>query len=190
MAAWHPGSPSSARSTSTSSFACERAAAARRDGGGRDVRARSRAARARTRPSPAPGSAPRSRSSRRSGATPFADEALAGLREAGVDARPARDRRAHRRRADQVDGGGETTIAVAPGANAALGAVRAAADTTRCSASWRSPTRPCSRRGSGCTGLFCLNAAPARPVAVDPDLDGRQPLRARGARPRATASWR
>ncbi len=39
-----------------------------------------------------------------------------------------------------------------------------------CSASSRSRTRRSRAAWEACTGIFCLNAAPARPVAIDPDL--------------------
>jgi ribokinase len=100
----------------------------------------------------------------------FADEALAGLREAGV-------------RLDLqvtatyptgiavilVDAAGDTKIVVAPGANAALGAVVLPEhDAVLCQLEVPDPA--VESAWEACTGLFCLNAAPARPVAVDPDL--------------------
>ena len=42
--------------------------------------------------------------------------------------------------------------------------------TTPCSASSRSRTPRCSSAWEQCTGLFCLNAAPAARSRVDPDL--------------------
>ena len=68
-----------------------------------------------------------------------------------------------------MDGGGETTIAVAPGANAALGAVELPPhDAVLCQL--EVPDEAVLSAWEGCSGLFCLNAAPARPVAVDADL--------------------
>jgi ribokinase len=67
-----------------------------------------------------------------------------------------------------VDAAGENQIAVAPGANATLGEVELpAADAVLCQleipdaavvSAWEQAS------------FFCLNAAPARPVDVDPDL--------------------
>jgi ribokinase len=69
----------------------------------------------------------------------------------------------------QVDAAGETTIAVAPGANATLGAVDLPRhDAVLCQL--EVPDEAVVSAWEGCNGLFCLNAAPARPVAVDPDL--------------------
>jgi ribokinase len=68
-----------------------------------------------------------------------------------------------------VDAAGETMIAVAPGANATLGAVELPPhDVVLCQL--EVPDEAVLSAWEGCTGLFCLNAAPARPVAVDPDL--------------------
>ena len=103
------------------------------------------------------------------GRDPFADEALAGLREAGV----ALDVR----RVDEptgvalvlVDAAGETEIVVAPGANRELGTVELPPhDAVLCQL--EVPDEAVLSAWEGCTGLFCLNAAPARPLRVDPDL--------------------
>ena len=40
------------------------------------------------------------------------------------------------------------------------------------------------------TGMFCLNAAPARRIAVDPDLAVVNRFELEIARAHATASWR
>jgi ribokinase len=99
----------------------------------------------------------------------FADEALAGLREAGVEL--------ELRDTDEptgvalilVDAAGENQIVVAPGANATLGAVELeAADAVLCQL--EVPDAAVVSAWEQATGLFCLNAAPARPVPVDPDL--------------------
>jgi ribokinase len=100
----------------------------------------------------------------------FAEEALAGLREAGVALQVAERDAPTGVALIEVSGDGETTIVVAPGANSELadrdvdvvgadavlcqleipdGAVRAAAAQAR---------------------FLCLNAAPARHVDVEPDL--------------------
>ena len=69
----------------------------------------------------------------------------------------------------QVDADGETTISVAPGANATLGAVELPAhDAVLCQL--EVPDEAVLSAWEECAGLFCLNAAPARPIAVDADL--------------------
>ena len=103
------------------------------------------------------------------GRDPMAAEALAGLREAGVELRLHERDEPTGVALIQVDRQGETTIAVAPGANGALGAVELPPhDAVLCQlevadeavlAAWEA-----------CTGTFCLTAAPARPLAVDADL--------------------
>jgi ribokinase len=99
----------------------------------------------------------------------FAGEALVGLRDAEV----ALDVRT----VDEptgvalilVDAAGETEIVVASGANATLGEVELPEhDAVLCQL--ESPDRAVVSAWEGCTGLYCLNAAPARPVVVDPDL--------------------
>ena len=103
------------------------------------------------------------------GRDPFADEALAGLRDAGVELRVTSTDRATGVALIQVDTVGETTIAVAPGANAMLGPVELPAhDAVLCQL--ETPDEAVLSAWEGCTGIFCLNAAPARPVSVDPDL--------------------
>ena len=68
-----------------------------------------------------------------------------------------------------VDSAGENQIAVAPGANARLGEVKLnATDAVLCQL--EIPDEAVVSAWHGATGLFCLNAAPARPVAVDADL--------------------
>ena len=99
----------------------------------------------------------------------FADEALAGLREAGVrlDLQVTDDPTGIA--VILVDAAGETEIVVAPGVNAALGAVVLPEhDAVLCQLEVPDPA--VESACEACTGLFCLNAAPARPVAVDPDL--------------------
>jgi ribokinase len=103
------------------------------------------------------------------GRDPFADEALAGLRAAGVEL--------DLREADEptgvalilVDAAGENQIVVAPGANGALGAVELPpSEAVLCQL--EVPDEAVVSAWEGATGLFCLNAAPARPVSVDADL--------------------
>jgi len=103
------------------------------------------------------------------GADAFADEALAGLREAGVEL--------DLRTVDaptgvaliQVDTAGETTIVVAPGANAELRTVELPPhDAVLCQL--EVPDEAVVSSWESCAGVFCLNAAPARRVAVDADI--------------------
>ncbi len=103
------------------------------------------------------------------GGDPFADEALTGLREAGVTL----DLRVVDAPTGvaliQVDAAGETTIVVAPGANAELGAVELPPhDAVLCQL--EVPDEAVVSAWESCAGVFCLNAAPARPVAVDADV--------------------
>ncbi|HEU0245765.1 MAG TPA: ribokinase [Gaiellaceae bacterium] len=99
----------------------------------------------------------------------FAEEALAGLREAGVtvDLQVTDDSTGIA--VVLVDAAGETEIVVAAGANAALGAVELP-EHHAVLCQLEVPDRAVESAWERCTGLFCLNAAPARPVAVDPDL--------------------
>jgi ribokinase len=103
------------------------------------------------------------------GRDPHAEEALAGLRAAGVElllqSRDAPTGVA----LIQVDVEGETTIAVAPGANANVAPVELPPhDAVLCQL--EIPDEAVLQAWEECTGLFCLNAAPARPIAVDADL--------------------
>ena len=68
-----------------------------------------------------------------------------------------------------VDASSETEIVLAPGANACLGEVRLPDhDAVLCQL--EVPDEAVISAWEGCTGVFCLNAAPARAVSVDPDL--------------------
>ncbi|MEX0850876.1 MAG: PfkB family carbohydrate kinase, partial [Gaiellaceae bacterium] len=68
-----------------------------------------------------------------------------------------------------VDHAGENEIVVAPGANATLESVELPEhDAVLCQL--EIPEEAVLSAWEGCTGFFCLNAAPARSVAVDPDL--------------------
>jgi ribokinase len=99
----------------------------------------------------------------------FADEALAELRETDVELRVAGSDEPTGVALIVVDARGETTITVAPGANATLESVELPAhDAVLCQL--EIPDAAVASAWEGCTGLFCLNAAPARPVPVDPDL--------------------
>ena len=99
----------------------------------------------------------------------FADEALAGLREAGVRLDLAESNEPTGIASILVDAVGETQIVVAPGANASVGRFALPPhDAVLCQL--EIPDEAVSAAWEGCDGLFCLNAAPARPVAVDPDI--------------------
>jgi ribokinase len=103
------------------------------------------------------------------GTDTLADEALAGLREAGVALELHESTEPTGVALIQVDREGETTISVAPGANATLGAVELPPhDAVLCQL--EVPDEAVLSAWEECTGLFCLNAAPARSIAVDADL--------------------
>lgn len=99
----------------------------------------------------------------------FADEALAGLREAGVTLALQESDEATGIAVIQVDREGETTISVAPGANGTLGRVTLPPHDAVL-AQLEVPDEAVLSAWEECTGLFCLNAAPARTIAVDADL--------------------
>lgn len=68
-----------------------------------------------------------------------------------------------------VDAAGENTITVAPGANAELGGF-ALGPADAVLTQLEVPDAAVISAWEQCSGVFCLNAAPARPIAVDPDL--------------------
>jgi ribokinase len=94
----------------------------------------------------------------------FAEEALAGLRDAGV----ALDLRAVAAPTGValivVDAGGETVIVVAPGANAAVEPVE---DAENVLVQLEIPVETVAGLARRTTGFFCLNAAPAKPVPAE-----------------------
>jgi ribokinase len=103
------------------------------------------------------------------GADAFADEALALLREADVELELQRPSAPTGVAVILVDAEGENEIVVAPGANAELaGFDLPAADAVLCQL--EIPDEAVISAWEQAAGLFCLNAAPARPIAVDPDL--------------------
>ena len=103
------------------------------------------------------------------GRDPMADEALAGLREASVRLELQVRDEPTGVALIQVDLEGETTIAVAPGANGTLTEVDLPPhDAVLCQL--EIPDEAVLAAWEACTGTFCLNAAPARSVAVDADL--------------------
>jgi ribokinase len=103
------------------------------------------------------------------GRDPFAAEALIALRDAGVTLDVRESDEPTGIATIVVDAAGETVIVVAPGANAALDELALPEhDAVLCQL--EIPDRAVELAWEGCDGVFCLNAAPARPVAVDPDL--------------------
>jgi len=103
------------------------------------------------------------------GTDPLADEALTGLREAGVMLDLAEAESPTGIAVILVDAEGETEIVVAPGANAEIVSVTLPAhDAVLCQL--EIPDEAVEAAWEACAGVFCLNAAPARPVTVDPDL--------------------
>ena len=103
------------------------------------------------------------------GADSFADEALAGLRGAGVTLEVMESDEPTGVASILVDAEGETQIVVAPGANRDVGEVSLPEhDAVLCQL--EVPDAAVVSAWEGCSGVFCLNAAPGRPVAVDADL--------------------
>jgi ribokinase len=98
-----------------------------------------------------------------------AEDALRGLRETDVTLRLEQSAEHTGVALIEVDATGETTIAVAPGANESLGAVELPEhDAVLCQL--EIPDAAVLSAWEGASGLFCLNAAPARPIEIDPDL--------------------
>jgi ribokinase len=103
------------------------------------------------------------------GSDAVAEEALAELRSAGVSLHLTETPEPTGVALVLVDSTGETVIVVAPGANATLGEVELPEhDAVLCQL--EIPDDAVVSAGESCTGRFCLNAAPARAVAVDPDV--------------------
>jgi ribokinase len=101
------------------------------------------------------------------GTDSFADEALSLLE--GITVSATRVAAATGIALILVDGEGENQIVVAPGANALLGEVEPpAADAVL--VQLEIPDESVLSAWEHASGLFCLNAAPARPIAVDADL--------------------
>ena len=99
----------------------------------------------------------------------FAVEALAGLREAGVELELQECDRPTGVALITVDAEGETTIVVSPGANDLVGGFELPpSDAVLCQQ--EIPDEAVIAAWEQATGMFCLNAAPARRIAVDPDL--------------------
>ncbi len=103
------------------------------------------------------------------GSDSFAEEALAGLRLAGVELDLQIVAEPTGIALITVDASGETTIVVSPGANAQLGAFELPpTDAVLCQQ--EIPDAAVIAAWEQSSGLFCLNAAPARRIDVDPDL--------------------
>jgi ribokinase len=103
------------------------------------------------------------------GTDPLADEALTGLRDAGVALDLMEAESPTGIAVILVDAEGETEIVVAPGANTELVSVALPEhDAVLCQL--EIPDAAVEAAWEACAGVFCLNAAPARQVAVDPDL--------------------
>jgi ribokinase len=98
----------------------------------------------------------------------FADEALAGLLDAGVELDIGVVDHPTGVALVYVDGRGDTEIVVAPGANAGLGpedvSLRSG-DALLCQL--EVPGAAVAAAAAQAVGFFCLNAAPARPVAPE-----------------------
>ena len=103
------------------------------------------------------------------GRDPFAEEALGGLRAAGVELELEEADEPTGVAVILVDASGETEIVVAPGANATLDEIELPPhDAVLCQL--EIPDEAVLSAWEECAGFFCLNAAPARPVRIDPDL--------------------
>jgi ribokinase len=100
------------------------------------------------------------------GDDPAAEEATTGLRDAGVELDLQRSGDPTGVALITVDAEGETTIVVAPGANTSLQA-RPTEGAVICQL--EIPDEPVLAAARGAS-FFCLNAAPARPIDVEPDL--------------------
>ena len=98
-----------------------------------------------------------------------AEDALAGLRQAAVTLRLEQSPEHTGVALIQVDATGETTIAVAPGANESLGPIELPEhDAVLCQL--EIPDTAVLSAWEGASGTFCLNAAPARTIEIDPDV--------------------
>jgi ribokinase len=98
------------------------------------------------------------------GRDPFAEEALAGLRETGVALDVAWTDSATGVALIYVDADGETQIVVAPGAN---GDATAPATAENLLCQLEIPLETVASAARAATGFLALNAAPAKPVPVE-----------------------
>jgi ribokinase len=98
------------------------------------------------------------------GHDPFAETALAGLREAGVELDVAEVDAPTGVALIYVDAAGETEIVVAPGAN---GEAKAPAQAENVLCQLEIPVEAVAAAARSTTGFFALNAAPAKPVPFE-----------------------
>jgi ribokinase len=98
------------------------------------------------------------------GEDPFADEALAGLKEARVHLDLVRFAKPTGVALIYVDSDGETEIVVAPGAN---GKVRDPDPAENVLCQLEIPVEVVAAAARATSGFFALNAAPAKPVPVE-----------------------
>jgi ribokinase len=102
------------------------------------------------------------------GRDPFADEALGGLREAGVELDLSVAEAPTGVALILVEEEGENTIVVAPGANATVGEFELPSGASvLCQLEIPDTAVERAREQAA---FMCLNAAPARPITVTPDL--------------------
>lgn len=103
------------------------------------------------------------------GRDPFAAEALAGLRAAGVELDVREVDAPTGVALITVDAAGENEIVVAPGANDEVGEFELPpSDGVLCQL--EIPDEAVLAAWEQASGLYCLNAAPTRPLAVDADV--------------------
>ena len=98
------------------------------------------------------------------GEDPFAEEALAGLEEAGIDRELSPSDEPTGVALIYVDASGETEIVVAPGANLS---VRASGPFENLLCQLEIPVETVAAAARTTSGFFALNAAPSKPVPVE-----------------------
>ena len=98
------------------------------------------------------------------GDDPFAEEALEGIRAAGVEHDLGRSEEATGVALIYVDERGETEIVVAPGANSAV-VTPGQSENLLCQL--EIPVETVAAAARSTTGFFALNAAPSKPVPVE-----------------------
>jgi ribokinase len=98
------------------------------------------------------------------GEDPFAEEALKGIRGAGIEHDVAQAGEATGVALIYVDAEGETEIVVAPGANAA---VRSPEPIENLLCQLEIPVETVAEAARTTSGFFALNAAPSKPVPVE-----------------------
>jgi ribokinase len=100
------------------------------------------------------------------GSDPFAAEALAGLQGAGVELDVSETEASTGVALILVDAAGENTIAVAPGANAHVGGFQVSGNVL-CQLEIPDRAVELAREQAS---FLCVNAAPARPLTVTPEM--------------------